>query len=138
MGLSASRKRRITANTIRKMQVPAYCPSLVGVHVVVNRDERAEMKNVITMDVVSEDMPDMSDEEVEVDEGIDIADVVVMVMPDMSILAVVIYGFVECKCSMIESWKCRYYGRQCDGTGYKNNRNYFQLLVHHVNMLKSA
>lgn len=133
------------------MQVPAYCPSLVGVHVVVNRDERAEMKNVITMDVVSEDMPDMS-EEVEVDEGIDIADVVVMVMPDMSILADVIYGFVECKCNMIEPWKCRYDGRQCDGTSYKNknnqvnnNRNqnitlriYFQLLVHHVNMLKSA
>jgi hypothetical protein len=64
----------------------------VGVHVVVKRDERAEMKNVITMDVVEEDMEDMSAEEVEVEEGIDmaidVADVVVvMVIPDMSILA---------------------------------------------------
>lgn len=75
------------------MQVPAYCPSFVGVHVVVKRDERAEMKNVITMDMLSEeDMEDMSDEEVEVDEGMDIAIVVadvvvVMVIPGMSILA---------------------------------------------------
>ena len=76
------------------MQVPAYCPSLVGVHVVVKRDERAEVKKVMTMDMESEeDIPDMSDEEVEVEEGvdmaivIDIADVVVlMLIPDMSIL----------------------------------------------------
>jgi hypothetical protein len=62
----------------------------VGVHVVVNRDERAEMKKVITMDMLSEeDMEDMSDEDVVVDEGIDMAIVVadVVVIPDMSILA---------------------------------------------------
>ena len=61
----------------------------MGVHVVVNRDERAEMKNVITMDMLSEeDMEDMS-EEVEVEDGIDMAIVVadVVVIPDMSILA---------------------------------------------------
>ena len=55
----------------------------------VNRDERAEMKNVITMDMLSEeDMEDMS-EEVEVEDGIDMAIVVadVVVIPDMSILA---------------------------------------------------
>ncbi|GAM36756.1 hypothetical protein TCE0_018r06101 [Talaromyces pinophilus] len=72
------------------MQVPAYWPSFVGVHVVVNRDERAEMKKVITIDMLSEeDMEDMSDEEVVVDEGIDMAIVVadVVVIPDMSILA---------------------------------------------------
>lgn len=75
------------------MQVPAYCPSFVGVHVVVKRDERAEMKNVITMDMLSEeDMEDMSEVDEEVDEGIDmaivVADVVVvMIISDMSILA---------------------------------------------------
>jgi len=75
------------------MQVPAYCPSLVGVQDVVKRDERAEMKKVITMGVLSEeDMEDMSGEEVEVEEAIDmaivVADVVVvMVIPDMSILS---------------------------------------------------
>ncbi|PCH03061.1 Hypothetical protein PENO1_023070 [Penicillium occitanis (nom. inval.)] len=54
------------------------------------KDERAEMKKVITMDMLSEeDMEDMSDEDVVVDEGIDMAIVVadVVVIPDMSILA---------------------------------------------------
>ncbi|KUL85922.1 hypothetical protein ZTR_06368 [Talaromyces verruculosus] len=54
------------------------------------KDERAEMKNVITMDMLSEeDMEDMSEEEVEVEDGIDMAIVVadVVVIPDMSILA---------------------------------------------------
>lgn len=69
------------------MQVPAYCPSFVGVHVVVNKDERAEMKNVITMDIVS---PDMSDDEAEdVAEGIDMPVAVVVVpIPGISILTV--------------------------------------------------
>ena len=81
---------------MRKMQVPAYCPSLVGVHVVVKRDERAERKKVITMDMLSEE--DISDEDVEVEEAIVIADVVVaMVIPDMSILAVVLVLCLECR-----------------------------------------
>lgn len=57
----------------------------------VKRDERAEMKKVITMDMLSEDedMEDMPEEVVEVEEGIDMAIVVadVVVIPDMSILA---------------------------------------------------
>lgn len=80
--------------------MPAYWPSFLGVQVVVKRDERADKKKVITMDMLSEeDMEDMSGEAVDVDEGIDmaivIADVVAgMVIPDMSILeAAVVYEF---------------------------------------------
>lgn len=105
--------------------MPAYCPSFVGVQVAVKRDERAEMKKVITMDMLSEDM---SDEAVEVDEGIDMAiavadvDVVAaMVIPDMSILTLALVSAPRTAEDRTLKWYSGTSGRtdKCDSRGIK-------------------
>jgi len=90
----ASKARKIVANAIRKMHVPAYWPVEAGVQAMEKRGVVVEVKNVIaiesipiieeedeSMDIDVEEAMDMSIVEVAAD-----AMVVVMLMPDMSML----------------------------------------------------
>jgi hypothetical protein len=87
------------AKAIKNMQVPAYCPVELGVHVMENRGVVVDVKKVIAI----ESIPIMvvSDEDIADDVAIDIADVVLagdpdidIVMLDMSILAVLKWEIV--------------------------------------------
>lgn len=89
----AMRTRRITARTIKKMQVPAYWPLDVGVQSSEKRGVLNEVKKVmIISDIVivieEPDMPDMPDMAVEeaVDIAMDMVPVEVAVAVDIDVV----------------------------------------------------
>lgn len=89
--------RKMAARTIKKMQVPAYCPMVLGDHASEYRGVLIEEKKTIIMSPIDiiplelmsiPDMPDMPGmEESEVDEGIMLPEVMVMVMPLMLLMS---------------------------------------------------
>lgn len=93
----ASRTRRMTARTIRKIHVPAYWPLVVGVQVSEKRGVLKEVKKVMIMsdmDMVMEEPMSIEDIEVEVDIDIDDVEVAIdiVVLISMSISIFILAG----------------------------------------------
>ena len=90
----ASKARKIVANAIRKMHVPAYWPVEAGVQAMEKRGVVVEVKNVIAIEsmpiIEEESIEDMEVEEamedISIVEVAAEAMVVVMLIPDMSML----------------------------------------------------
>jgi hypothetical protein len=108
MGFKASRTRIITASVMMNIQVPAYCPSVPGVHSAEKRGVLKETKKVIAISAIvmlideSEDILDDMDEDVDV--AILIAVVVAdIVISDMSMMAFSVGDVFKTKHSFAQS-----------------------------------
>lgn len=58
MNLTASKARNSTGRTIRKMQVPAYWPALVGVQALEYRGVIVEVKKTMAMSAIDMVIPE--------------------------------------------------------------------------------